>query len=239
MIKKICFFLIFMLILLNTASYAHVKPDEISLTDYSGIISESIKDYVNSKNSMLFDKTGAKIIFVTTNTTDGLSADKYTQNLYTSWNMNSHGRGNSVFVVIADNLNDYGIIQGKNIKRTLTDDILYEKVLNDFEPYFADGSYDVAVYSLYNSLAKWYEENYKDLNLGIDLNADINISGEKTADIEINPDRIWILVCIGAAGILCIVFFEIKRRVDFKSRRQERQINRKRNKADIDKIVNS
>lgn len=238
MIKKICLLLV-IIFSLSISSFAHVKPENISITDYCGLISEGVKDYVRSKNTILFDKTGSKIIFVVTQSTDGLTADEYTKNLYSSWNIEKIGRGNSVFVVISPTTSDYGITCGKNIKHVLTDDILYDKILNDFEPYFASENYDAAVFSLYNSLGKWYEENYIDLNLNLDDNVNIYISGERIADEDIKPSKLLLWIGLGAVGILAVIFFNLKRHIDFKTRQSERRIKRKRSKADIDKLVNS
>jgi len=218
---------------------AHTKPTEVSFSDYSGIISNGVKDYVKQKNKLLYEKTDAKIIFVTTDETDGLSISDYTKKLYSSWNIANMGRGNSVFVVISSNTNEYEFIQGKNIRRILNDSVLYNIISNDFEPIFAKGDYDVAVIKLYNSLGRWYEENYQGLDLSLDDNAQNYISTEKTKDVDIKKNNVWLWICSGAGLILILVFFNIKRKADFKSRQNERRIKRKRNKADIDKIVNS
>ncbi len=238
MIKR----LIIIFVLINSLcinTFAHIKPEDVSVTDYSGVISQGVKDYIKSKNTVLFDKTGAKIIFVTTDLLNGLSPNEYAKSLYSSWNIDKLGRGNSVFVVISPNTKDYGITQGNNIKRVLTDDILYSKVLDDFEPYFSSDNIDVAVMSLYNSLGKWYEENYNGLSLNLDENIKIYLSGEKYADEDINPSNLWMWIGGGVILVMAVVFLSIKRNIDINTRQNERRIKRKRNKADIDKIVNS
>ncbi len=231
--------LIVLICSISTNVRAHLRPDDVSFTDYCGMISDGIKDYVKSKNDILFEQTEAKIIFVTTNSTDGLSVNEYAKNLYSSWNVGNIGRGNSVFIVIASDSNDYGVVQGKNIKRILNDSILYEIIAETFEPEFAKGNYDKAVFNLYNSLGKWYEEHYSNLDLKLSKNISGYISSQKTKDIDKEPPNILMWIGIGVVLVMIIIFFNIKRNVDFKTRQSERRIKRKRNKADIDKIVNS
>ena len=230
---------IFVLSFFGTNVFAHLKPAEVSISDYSGVISQGAKDYVKSKNNTLYSQTEAKIIFVTTDQMDGLEANEYTKKLYSSWNIANLGRGNSVFVVMSPQMSDYSIVQGKNIKRILTDELLTEIVVHNFEPHFAKGNYDDAVLSLYNSLGKWYEQNYNGLTLELSDNFEIYKSGKRLADVPDKPDRTWMWAGLGAAIVVVIVFFNIKRRIDFKTRQTERRVKRKRSKADIDKIVNS
>ncbi len=230
---------ILLFVFLNINICAHIKPDDVSITDYSGIISGGVKDYVKSKNAVLFGHTEAKIIFVTTDSTDGLNLNEYAKNLYSSWNISNMGRGNSVLIVMDPNAKDYGIIQSKNIKRALTDDILYEILARDFEPYFAQADYDNAVLSLYNGIGRWYEQNYNGLNLGLSDDFDNYKTGEKVADADIKPNKLWLWIGMGVIALVVIIFFNIKRRIDFRARQHQRRIKRKRSKADIDKIVNS
>ena len=218
---------------------AHVKPDDISLNDYSGVISDGVKSYIKANNTQLFSQTGAKIIFVTTNSSQGMSTLEYTKNLYSSWDISDIGRNNSVFVVMCTDANDYSVIQGKNIRRVLNDSILYEMMSNDFEPYFANGDYDSAIMSLYNCLAKWYSKHYSGLNLNIDDDFDKYKTGVKTADTEEEPSRLWLWIFIFVSFIMLITFFKIKRNLEFKIRQRERIQKRKTRKVDIDKIINS
>lgn len=241
MIKNLYKILVFIVVLSFFAFpvNAHVKPDDISLNDYSGVISDGVKSYVKANNTQLFSQTGAKIIFVSTDSSQGMSALEYTKNLYSSWNISGIGRNNSVFVVMCTDTNDYSIIQGKNIRRILNDSILYEMVSKDFEPYFANGDYDSAVMSLYNCLGKWYSNHYSGLSLNLDDNFGKYKTGLKTPDTEEKPSRLWLWIFVAVSFIMIILFFKIKRNLEFKIRQRERIQKRKTRKLDIDKIINS
>ncbi len=241
MMKNLYKIVILLLLFICTAATvnAHIRPNEISVSDYSGIISEGVKEYIREKNEILFDKTEAKIIIVTSDTTNGTDANKYAKGLYSSWGINRLGRGNSIFVLLAPRSNDYAIIQGKSIRRALSDSELYGFIASDFEPYYADGSYDKAIFMLYNRIGRWYEEKYEGLNLRLNDNYAMYKTDDRVKDIDKDPMKIWIWIVAAVAIIMTIVFFKIKRNVDFKARQQERSIKRKRSKADLDKIVNS
>lgn len=239
--KRLYLILTFLIIafFIRTNAFALQRPDEISISDFSGIISDGTKNYVKLKNETLFSATQAKIIFVTTNSTDGLSATEYTENLYSSWGIGQIGRGNSILIVMCPETEDYGVYQGSGIKRVLYDSILYKYIIEDFEPHFAKGNYDDAVLYLYNRLGKWYEENYSGLKLGLDENVEMYKTSNITADREENINKVIIWISIGLFIILAIILLKIKRNIDYKARRKERRKKRKIDKANIDKIVNS
>ena len=61
MMKKLKYLFIFLIItLVPTYASAHKKPDDVSFVDYAGIISDGTKNYVKSKNNILFENTQAK-----------------------------------------------------------------------------------------------------------------------------------------------------------------------------------
>ena len=223
----------------HTNAFALQRPDDVSISDFSGVISDGTKDYIKSKNEILFSSTKAKIIFVTTDSTEGLSATEYAEKLYSSWGIGQLGRGNSVFVVMCPKAEDYGVYQGKGIKRVLNDSILYKYIIEDFEPHFAKKNYDDAILLLYNTLGKWYEENYSGLNLGLVDNPETLKTSNVTADKEKNVNNVIIWIGVGLFIITAIILLKIKRNIDYKARRKERRQKRKRDKANIDKIVNS
>lgn len=218
---------------------AHVKPGEISISDYAGIIPDTAKEYIKSKNKLLFDKTKAEIIFVTTDSTDGLDTQKYASNLYGDWNLDSFGRANSVLFVISVNNNDYSFVKGKNISLAISDAKIYEFIVKDFEPYFGKKNYGEAAVRMYNSLAGWYENQYKNTDLSLTSDYSAYSSGTVTKDIEQQPGRLWIWITAAAVILILIIVFRIKRRIEFRIRQHERRILKKKFKIDIDKIVNS
>ena len=236
--KKIL--MIFLLILsFAIPANAYSKPENISVSDYSGIISDSAKNYIKSKNDVLYKETKAKIIFVTVPSTDELSTENYCNKLYTDWQISSLGRNNSIFIVINSSKKEYDYVIGDNISLALTDVQLSEYIINDFEPYFNTKQYEKACLSLFNKIGKWYETNYNGLSLNLDENMDKYIGGETTPDREKPKSKMWIWLTISGTFVVLIIGFKIKHSIHVKLRKMEREKMRKKYKIDIDKIVNS
>jgi len=225
--------------MLTINASAHAKPEEISVNDYAGILTDSSKSYIKSKNDILFLHTQAKIIFVTTESTHGQSIDDYCSKLYSDWGMLRYGRRNSFFVVVDASKKEYAFLRGKNLRYAISESEAYKYMTDYFEPYFAQGSYDKAAISLYNALGKWYESHYNDLELGLDENIDRYTYGEKNKDVEVVKSKLGLWIGAFACAAIIIVALSIKRHMDLKMRQNERRRLRKKFQIDIDKIINS
>ena len=237
------YFIFSAFITLSVLSFLTVSANEtekdFTVKDYCGIISDSAKEYINSQNEILYNGTKAKILFVTTKTTDGLSAQEYCENYYKESGLNSFGRNNSILCVISPSDKDYGFVQGSNISRILTDDVIDDFIVHHFEPEFKNENYDEAVLSMYNALALWYINEYKNLNMVLDDNINSYVGGTTTADKEEKPSHLWIWLCVAGGVIIMFFVFKIKRSIDLQIRQHERRRLKKKFKIDIDKIVNS
>ncbi|MBQ4526597.1 MAG: TPM domain-containing protein [Clostridia bacterium] len=235
--KFLCILFSFFIITTNVSAYS--KPKSISVTDYAGILSDSSKNYIKSKNEILYSQTQAKIIFVTVENIGNTDIGSYTESLYNEWELYSFGRENSVFFVLDAQNKDYDFIIGENIRLALTDTEIYNYIVSDFEPHFKNEQYEKAVLSLYNAIGKWYESHYNNLNLDIDSNLDKYLLGEKTRDTEKKESNLlmWIgcLLCLTAI----IIVLKIRRNVNLRIRKHEREKLKRKYKIDIDKIVNS
>lgn len=221
------------------ASYAHAKPDEISVSDFSGVLSDTAKSYIKSKNDILYSHADAKIIFVTTESTDGMGINDYCETLYSNWGISYLGRRNSILIVIDTVGKEYAFVRGRNMRFAITDTQLYKYMVDYFEPHFANDSYDKAVLTLYNALGNWYEQHYNNLSLGLDENVERYMYGEKTKDKELVQSKLWLWIAIGVCLVLLVIVLKIKRNIELKVRQHERRRLRRKFKIDIDKIVNS
>ena len=230
--------LIFILFL-STAANAHIKPDDISVSDYSGVLSDGVKSYIKSKNELLSASTGAKIIFVTTEGTDGAEIDEYCKKLYASWGISSLGRNNNIIITIDTNKKEYSFERGRGIRLAIAEDEIYQYIIDSFEPYFANENYDKAVMSLYNALGSWYENQYSGLKLGLDDNIQKYTGGNKTKDTDPQKSMLWIWITAGVVVVACIVLLKIKRNIELKYRKIQRRRLRKKFQIDVDKIINS
>ena len=232
-----------LIILLILFVYAHPVcaydlPENISVSDYSGVISDGAKNYMKSGNDILFKHTQAKIIFTIVPSTDGIAVEEYCNNLYEQWDIASIGRNNSVFFVVDTDKNEYDFIVGSNINFALTDSEINEFIIESFEPYFSKGEYEKAFLYLFNSIGTWYESHYNELNLNLDQNIEKYIGGTITADKDKPKSNLWIWLTVIGIIVAIIITFKIKHNIGVKIRKMEREKIRRKYKLDIDKIVN-
>lgn len=218
---------------------AHSIPDEISIHDFSGVLSDGIKSYIKGKNEILFNKTGAKIILVTTEDSGGQDITSYCETLYSNWSVSRIGRRNSIFMVVDTKTKEYAFLISRGIRLALPESDMYKFIVNNFEPHLSKDDYDKAVFATYNAIAKWYEEKYEDLNLNLEEDVFKFVGGTKTKDKDIKPSKLWIWIVLGICFVLMIAVLKIKRSIELKIRQHERRRLRKKFKIDIDKITNS
>lgn len=242
LVKKLAYILIAVIMIFGSfsvSSLAHEKPEEISINDYAGVLADSAKSYIKSKNDILYSHTEAKIVFVTTESTEGMNISEYCEFLYSDWGISRLGRRNSIFIVIDASSKEYDFIRGNNLRYAITDAEIYKYMVEYFEPYFAEGSYNQAVLSLYNALGKWYEQHYNSLSLGLDENVDRYSYGEKNKDEDKEESKLWLWIAIAVCVTVLIIALKIKRNIELKIRQHERRRLKKKFQIDIDKIVNS
>ncbi len=240
--KKLLYSLIFAIIIssfFHINSFAHAKPEQISINDFSGVISDGVKDYIKEKNEILFEKTQAKIIFVTTEDTENLTTNEYTQKLYSDWGIGYMGRKNSIFIVIDTANEEYSFAYGKGIRYALPESEIYQYMINHFEAHYSMGSIDRAVMSLYNALGKWYEAHYNGLSLSLDDNIGSYMYGIREKEIEVKESKLWMWIALSVCLIVLFVALKIKRDYELKIRKSERRKLMKKHQDDIDKIVKS
>ena len=161
LMKKIKLFFILLIVIaampLTGSAAADVfdVPDNISVNDYSGVLSEQTKSYISGCNDALMSSTGSKVIFVTVPTTEGESIDEYASRLYNSWAVKNIGNGTSTFIVYATDDMQYWVIVSDNLKSALTSDIINEYLMEHTEPDFAAKNFDSAARKTYNAFNSW------------------------------------------------------------------------------------
>ena len=240
--KKIIYIItsiIFAVSVLSSTAFAHQAPKNVSVHDYSGVLSDSVKDYVREKNELLLSGAEAKIIFVMTESSGEQNITDFCENLYTDWGISSIGRRNSLFIVADTKKEEYAFLIGRGIRLALPESEMYRFMVDFFEPYFATKDYDKAVFKTYNALGGWYEEQYESLSLNLDDDIFKYVGGEKTMDKDRQISKLWIWICLGILFILLIIVLKIKRNIELKIRQHERRRLRKKYKIDIDKITKS
>lgn len=214
--------------ILFTFAYAAEVPDTISVHDNAGILSSSTEKYILTQNEALSKSCGAKIIFLTDDTTDELSTNEYANFIFKEWNIEKIGRSNSVLVFMCPEKNDYIVLVSDGISAALTKVFANECLVKYMEPDFAKKNYDEAAVKTYNAFAGWYNDNYNKVELSLteDLSEyeaivdyEEKVSRRKTISITI------IIVLIAVAALSTSIYVRRKMRM---KRLQKRRIERRR-----------
>lgn len=164
------------------------------VNDYAGVLTEETKEHIIAQNVRLENASGAQVVVVTLNDTEGLSLEEYTYQLFNEWGIGSKQNNNGVLLVLDIAGQDYQCLQGTGLEDTLTTPTLSRILQEDLEPDFAKGDYDAGVYKTFDSLAAQIENLY-----GADGSASSGMSIGKILMIAF-----FILVCVGIFTI-CIL----------------------------------
>jgi len=215
-------------LLLFTYAYAADIPETISIHDNSGILSSTTEKYILTQNEALSKACGAKIIFLTDDTTDELSANEYASTIFEKWGVEKIGRSNSVFVFMCPERKDYTVMVSDGISAALTKVYANECLVKYMEPDFAKKNYDEAAVKTYNAFAGWYNDNYNKVSLSLteDLSEyeaivdhEEEVSRRKTISITI------IIVLVVASALAATIY--VRRKIRMK-KLLRRRLERKR-----------
>ena len=122
------------------------------VNDNAGVLSSSTEQDIVEKNDALYAASGAQIVVVTVNDTEGLGAAEYSYQLANDWGIGSARENNGVLLLLSIGEQDYQCIQGSGLEDTLPTMTLSRILQEDLEPDFAAGDYDAGVQKTFNAL---------------------------------------------------------------------------------------
>lgn len=227
--KSLTVLMLVLLFLLPMSVFAAEEAPFRSVDDSAGIISRAAEKYINTQNKLLSDSCGAKIIFVTVNSTDELTLGEYAENLAQSWKINSDKAKNSVIVVYNPKTHDYTAKVSDAVSRALTNVFIENCLINCTEPDFAEKNYSDAAVKTFNAIAAWYEDNYKSVNLNLtddmsDYEAMINSENEEIHRKKVNRA---LVITFSVIFVLFAVLY-VRRRLRIMRIRKKRRERRTR-----------
>ena len=133
--------------------------------DHAGVLTDKTMRYIDAMNASLFAQTGAQIMVVTVDSTNGTDIVEYATNLGNQYGVGSAERDNGLVIVLALEdytpsglKGDYGVSGGDGLYdygEELTD-LLYSYM----EAAFAAGDYDGAVKRTFDAYIDWFEDFY-------------------------------------------------------------------------------
>ena len=145
--------------------YTSVVGSYTYVYDHAGVLTAATKDHIDAVNESLFAQTGAQIMIVTVDSTNGVDIVDYATKLGNQYGVGSAERDNGIVIVLALDdytpsglLGDYGVSGGDGLYRygeELTN-LLYDTM----EAQFAAGDYDGAVRTTFDAYIDWFADFY-------------------------------------------------------------------------------
>ena len=133
--------------------------------DHAGVLTDDTMEYIDAVNESLFAQTGAQIMIVTVDSTNGTDIVQYATDLGNRYGVGSAERDNGLVIVLALEdytpsglKGDYGVSGGDGLYEygeELTN-LLYYYMEDDF----AVGDYDAGVRRTFDAYIDWFEEFY-------------------------------------------------------------------------------
>ncbi|HOJ10189.1 MAG TPA: TPM domain-containing protein, partial [Clostridiales bacterium] len=155
---KIIIFSFLLVILFPSVGFGKVTYPEPStkfyVNDYANVIDEEAENLMVQNGNALEERTGAQIVLVTVNFTDGISIDEYAAELFNKWKLGSAEKNNGLLILLSIGDEDYWTVQGKGLEATLTSGDIGQ-ILDDYlEPDFAVADYSEGAVKVYEAFIK-------------------------------------------------------------------------------------
>lgn len=188
---------LFICIVTITPIHAIVEDNGQYCNDSAGILSSSTISQINATGKELERQSGAQVVVVTVETTEGLSVSDYANELFNSWELGDEKKNNGVLILIVTKQKDYWIMQGDGIKSIVSDsflsNVVYNYEFNDMVDY--GNNYDTRIEGAYNSICSKLDAYYYSIS---------KETIQLTYPIKVFLSAIW-------GGIIILLAYRIKK----------------------------
>ncbi len=165
--KKICIGLVFLIVLCvmphGTIVADTLQPTEqFYVNDFANVISEDVEKEITEYGSQLNDGTGAQIVLVTVDFTDGETLENYAYNLFNEWGIGSKDKNNGVLILLSIGDDDYWAMQGAGLEETLPSSKISSLLQEYLEPDFAAKDYSLGAEKVYGAFIEELGGHWKE-----------------------------------------------------------------------------
>jgi uncharacterized protein len=146
------------------------------VNDFANVIDEKAENYMVNYGIRLHQDSGAQVVLVTVDSTNGVSMEEYATSLFNSWGVGSADKNNGLLLLLSIKDDDYWAVQGKGIEDTLPNSKIKEILSQYLEPDFAAKTYSNGARKTYGAFIQamggtWTEnvssKNYVSDNAGV------------------------------------------------------------------------
>jgi uncharacterized protein len=145
-VRQIVLLISFIYAITSTCAWATIpaKPQGW-VSDFAGIMSETIKSQIDVQLAEVKKSTGAEIAVVTVTSLEGMSVEEYAVKLFKKWGIGEKGRDNGVLFLIAPTERKARIEVGYGLEPVITDGRAGEIIRETVIPFFKAGDYDEGI----------------------------------------------------------------------------------------------
>lgn len=146
------------------------------VNDFANVIDDKAENYMVNYGIRLHQATGAQVVLVTVDSTEGVSMEQYATALFNSWGVGDAKKNNGLLLLLSIKDDDYWAVQGKGIEDSLPNSKIKEILSQNLEPDFAAKTYSNGARKTYGAFIQamggtWIEnvsnKNYVSDNAGI------------------------------------------------------------------------
>ncbi|WP_187355223.1 TPM domain-containing protein [Paenibacillus tengchongensis] len=124
------------------------------VNDFAGVIDLKTENALVHEGVRLHRDTGAQVVLVTVDSTNGQSMQDYANLLFNGWGVGDAVHNNGVLLLLSVKDDDYWVVQGKGLTESLSDTKLGQILAADLEPDFANKQYSAGARKTYNTLIR-------------------------------------------------------------------------------------
>ncbi|MEK3793697.1 TPM domain-containing protein [Paenibacillus sp. FSL R7-0204] len=132
------------------------------VNDFAGVIDEKTENYMVNYGVKLHQKTGAQVVLVTVDSTNGVSMEKYATSLFNSWGVGSADKNNGLLLLLSIKDDDYWAVPGKGLENELNSGVISKILSASLEPDFAAKKYSAGAHKTYGSFIQKLGGSYSE-----------------------------------------------------------------------------
>ncbi|KGE16993.1 TPM domain-containing protein [Paenibacillus wynnii] len=146
------------------------------VNDFANVIDQKTENYMVNYGIRLHKDSGAQVVLVTVESTEGTPIKEYATALFNSWGVGSAEKNNGLLLLFSIQDDDYWAVQGKGIENSLSNDKISSILSQSLEPDFAAKNYNSGARKSYGAFIQslggtWAEQvsskNYVADNAGV------------------------------------------------------------------------
>ncbi|WP_340023399.1 TPM domain-containing protein [Paenibacillus sp. FSL K6-1096] len=135
----------------KAAAAVPAHSEAFYVNDFANVIDAKTENYMVNYGVKLYQKTGAQVVLVTVDSTNGVSMEKYATSLFNSWGVGSADKNNGVLLLLSIKDDDYWAVQGKGLKEELSNSVISGILSASLEPDFAAKKYSAGANKTYGA----------------------------------------------------------------------------------------